>query len=493
MAQNTRTFQVGADVLRLPMSHDWPGNAGELENTAEHGVVLCLEITICPEHLPQWLHPTSLSFPNATILESCECELVVRALKQNHDNRLGEHPRCWWAIGTSSRTQLRCGPRQQPEMIRSQRSAGAGFSMASTRTGPRSTTCLRAVLTFTALSLAVAACGARASLSTSDNAERSGGSPNPPAGAAQPHADSGPPAGVGGTGRREDSASWTLIALPDTQRYSLENPEILASQTRWIVDNRERLNIQMVMHEGDIVDQWDSVAQWNAAEAGLRWLIDASIPFTPTPGDHDHQGETPDGSTQYFYQYFPETRFNDDPWWGGDYNDNTNHYVLLTISNDDYIFIGVDFCPSPDEIAWANVVLFTYSSRKAIMVTHALIDDNGDYFGTSDCSRYQGDTSFIWNDLIRHHDNLRLVLCGHMHLNDGEHHRTVMNLNDVPVHQVLADYQTREQGGNGRLRIMTFVPMLDEIQVQTYSPYADAFETDADSQFTLPYEMEGAD
>ncbi len=290
-----------------------------------------------------------------------------------------------------------------------------------------------------------------------------------------------------------DANAWTLIALPDTQYYSLSYPEIFESQTRWIVDNRERLNIQMVMHEGDLVENWNSVAEWNVADATMGLLIDANIPLTATPGDHDHEGQTPDGSTQYFYEYFPETRFNDNPWWGGDYNDNTNQYVLRTISNDDYIFVAVDFCPSPDEIAWANGVLDEHSSRKAIMVTHALIDDDGAYYGASDCSRYQGDTTFIWNDLIRRHDNLQLVLCGHMHLNDGEHHRTVRNTNGVPVHLVLANYQMRELGGNGRLRIMTFVPTRGQIQVQTYSPYTGEFETDEDSQFALPYEMEGAE
>jgi hypothetical protein len=369
------------------------------------------------------------------------------------------------------------------------------------------TSCAQVALVSVALSIAPIACGARASLRNLDDAERSGGAANSPAGTAQPVADSVPPAAVRGTDQpsppgnsserdpldpvwREDPTTWTLIALPDTQRYSLSNPEIFTSQTRWIVDNRERLNIQMVMHEGDIVEHWDSVPQWDAAEASLSWLIDANFPLTLTPGDHDHQGQTPDGSTQYFYEYFPETRFNDDPWWGGDYNDNTNHYVLLTIGHDDYIFMGVDFCPSADEIAWANAVLFAHFRRKAILMTHSLIDDNGEYYGTSDCSRYQGDTSFIWNDLIRHHDNLRLVLCGHMHLNDGEHRRTDTNLNGVPVHQVLANYQAREQGGNGRLRIMTFIPMLDQILVRTYSPYTNEFETDEDSQFTLSYDMD---
>lgn len=285
---------------------------------------------------------------------------------------------------------------------------------------------------------------------------------------------------------------WVLVVLPDTQGYALSYPEIFASQTRWIVENRERLNIRIVMHAGDIVENWDSPSQWNVADTSLSEIINANIPFTPTPGDHDHEGQTPDGSTDYFYQHFPESRFRDKPWWGGDYNGNTNHYVLLTIERDDYIFMGLDFCPSPDELGWAYGVLSAHSDRKAVLMTHALLDDNGSYYGTGDCSRFQGDTSFLWNGLIRHHRHLQLVLCGHMHLNDGEYHQTVINDYGLPVNQVLADYQARENAGSGRLRIMTFDPERDEIRVQTYSPYLDSYEADADSDFVLTYPMRGS-
>ena len=77
-----------------------------------------------------------------------------------------------------------------------------------------------------------------------------------------------------------------------------------------------------------------------------------------------------------------------------------------------------------------------------------------------------------------------------MHAADGEFRRADYNAEDVLIHQIVADYQSRVNGGDGLLRIMTFDPANDEIYVQTYSPYTDTYETDDDSQFTLPYEME---
>ena len=55
--------------------------------------------------------------------------------------------------------------------------------------------------------------------------------------------------------------------------------------------------------------------------------------------------------------------------------------------------------------------------------------------------------------------------------------------------EMLCDYQRRENGGNGWLRIIRFVPSAREMQMRTYSPSLDQFETDANSEFVVPWEM----
>lgn len=296
--------------------------------------------------------------------------------------------------------------------------------------------------------------------------------------------------------RAGSSDEFTIVVLPDTQKYVVGGayPEIFTAQTQWITDNKDTLNIVFVTHEGDIVDTWNSTTEWDYVNTSMS-LLDGAVPYGVVPGDHDHQGEDPDGSTQYYELYFPASRFEAYPWWGAGYNNNTNNYQLMTIGRQDFIFFGMDFCPSQDELDWANLILTTYSGRKAILTTHALLDTSAQYYGSSDFSRYPngdpnptGDTSFIWNDLIRNHENLQFVLCGHMH---GEAKRTDDNLAGKPVHQLLANYQGRPNGGNGWLRIMRFVPLENKVYVQTYSPWLDQYETDADSQFTLDYTMNG--
>ena len=77
------------------------------------------------------------------------------------------------------------------------------------------------------------------------------------------------------------------------------------------------------------------------------------------------------------------------------------------------------------------------------------------------------------------------MLAGHRH---GEGRRTDI-FNGNTVHTLLSDYQGRANGGDGWLRILEFSPANNQIRVRTYSPSLNQFETDADSEFTLSYDM----
>ena len=86
---------------------------------------------------------------------------------------------------------------------------------------------------------------------------------------------------------------------------------------------------------------------------------------------------------------------------------------------------------------------------------------------------------------LKDNQNLFLILCAHMHT---EVKRTDI-VDGRPIHQLLANYQSRANGGNGWLRILRFVPEENKIYVKTYSPYLNKFEEDENSQFELDYKM----
>ncbi len=103
----------------------------------------------------------------------------------------------------------------------------------------------------------------------------------------------------------------------------------------------------------------------------------------------------------------------------------------------------------------------------------------------------------VWTNLIVPNCNVFMVLNGHY---PGEANRTDPTPTNAAcpsraVHQLESDYQSRVNGGDGWLRYMIFKPSENKIYVYTYSPTlnggAGQFETDANSQFVLDFNMQG--
>jgi hypothetical protein len=88
----------------------------------------------------------------------------------------------------------------------------------------------------------------------------------------------------------------------------------------------------------------------------------------------------------------------------------------------------------------------------------------------------------VFATLVKPNAQVFMVLNGHF---SGEHQQISTNAAGKPVYEMVADYQSRERGGDGWMRLMTFDPDAGQIRVRTYSPTLDKFETDANSQFTF--------
>lgn len=294
--------------------------------------------------------------------------------------------------------------------------------------------------------------------------------------------------------------NFSIIVLPDTQFYSASmhggTPEIFESQTRWIVENRETLNIVFVTQVGDLVEHGDDEPEeWKVANAAMSLLDDPDatglaegIPFGIAVGNHDQSpASDADGTTSYFNHYFGRSRFSGKEYFGGHYGENyDNHYELFSASGLDFLVIHIEYDLSPDENvhSWADSILKNYPERRAILVTHYLI-------GSGNPAEFSPQGQSIY-DALKDNPNLFLMIGGHIGGNGGEGQR-VDTHNGSTVHSLLVDYQSRENGGNGMLRILRFNPVQNQILARTFSPYANggrgSFETDEDSEFVLPYTM----
>jgi hypothetical protein len=303
--------------------------------------------------------------------------------------------------------------------------------------------------------------------------------------------------------------TFSIIALPDTQYYSLAYPEIFDTQAEWIVAEHQAGNVAFVLTVGDIVDN-DVPEQWANASHSLH-MLDGVVPYVVVAGNHDYYGA---GWTQnretMIDSYFPVATFASTPWFKGTFEPNriANHYQVFEVPSaggsaikDQWLVLSLEFGPRDEVLAWADAIVKQYAPIPAMIVTHAyLYDDNTRYDNVlrpeQNWSPYDypiGATPGAVNDgeqmfqkLVLPNSNIRFVFCGHV-INDGVGRLTSTRPDGTVVHQVLADYQIYASGGNGFLRVMQFFPDEHAVHIRTYSPFTDTFLTDGENDFILEY------
>lgn len=295
---------------------------------------------------------------------------------------------------------------------------------------------------------------------------------------------------------------FTIVALPDTQMYSKSYPQIFASETKWIADNAAAMNIKLVVGLGDIVDSGGEIGQWQNADAAMR-NIDYKVPFMMAIGNHDYDRNDPAGRTASatnFNSVFGPARFADRAWYRGQFpaGSNENSYSIFSFSGTSYLVLMLEVFPRDSAISWASNIIRTHPSSKVILVTHSYI-----YFDNTRLDRCDinsagsfsvgrdNDGQQVWEKLVSKYANITMVLSGHVVQGDGTGRRSDLGTHGNLVNQILSNYQSWQNGGNGYIRIITIKPALNQVSVRTYSPYLNQSLTDDHHQFTLPLQNVG--
>ncbi|MCC7085438.1 MAG: sigma-54-dependent Fis family transcriptional regulator [Pirellulales bacterium] len=97
-----------ADTMQRLQHHDWPGNVRELANVVEHASILCDELPIAVEHLPERFHQPRLRIEadvsgkviGPITLRDLEIQAIYQSL-QRHD---GNKPKAAEELGISLKT-----------------------------------------------------------------------------------------------------------------------------------------------------------------------------------------------------------------------------------------------------------------------------------------------------------------------------------------------------------------------------------------------------
>ena len=296
------------------------------------------------------------------------------------------------------------------------------------------------------------------------------------------------------------SESFTIVLIPDTQNYwDSGNAEIAYNQSKWIAENEKRLNIQAVIHLGDIVDNPGSEKQWQEADKMMKILDDNTVPYIMSVGNHDIGepfGDTAKRNYKYFQRFFPDSRIIENQTLEVKKitENGANTFAYLSVGQNEFLIFSMEYCPGLDVIEKVNQVIEQNPDKRIILATHAFLRTDGTWNSVSGggvCTKIPGtddySTEKIWDLVIYPHPNVFLVVSGH---SSGENKRIDNNIAGIPVQQVVIDYQYKSNGGDGMLKIVIFNPEKDRIYFETYSPWLDFSELRARSTFDFGYNME---
>ncbi|MGL4398417.1 MAG: Ig-like domain-containing protein, partial [Luteolibacter sp.] len=300
-------------------------------------------------------------------------------------------------------------------------------------------------------------------------------------------------------------SDFTLVTIPDTQFYSQNTGgnrfSQFTDQTSWIVSSKNSLNTAFVAHMGDMVQSGDNGgndSEWVRADQAMdiienpaTTLLTHGIPWGGAPGNHDFGTGSGTGTTTFWNQFFGTSRWAGRPYFQGNFStNNNNNYQFFSAGGMDFMVINLAYnsntSGNQSVMDWADALMKANPNRRAIVTSHWLI---GTSFPPTEAS-FGGHGQAVYDNL-KDNPNFFLMLCGHIH---GEGRRDDV-FEGRTVHTVLQDYQSRSGspggfgGGDGWLRYFTFSPANNAIYAKTYRPVTGTFETDADSEFTLPYNM----
>ncbi len=284
-----------------------------------------------------------------------------------------------------------------------------------------------------------------------------------------------------------DQEPFTVVMLPDTQFYSEKLPEYFYDQTNWVADHVTDENIVFVTHVGDIVQYGDErSAEWDVADKAMSRL-DGFVPWAVAIGNHDYDRGDPPGRAAKFLEVVGPQRFRDEPWFGGASENGLNTYQFFEGAGFRFLILHLESDIPQEAMTWAESVMAQHEGAPTIVTTHIYLDDRTSARTTE--AYYRKDIGHsgeeIWQKFIRKNPQIFLVLCGHWAVAGGEWRQVSRNDAGDDVLEVLADYQTRENGGDGWLRVIRFEPAENKIWFRTYSPSLDQHESDQNSEFVF--------
>jgi hypothetical protein len=284
----------------------------------------------------------------------------------------------------------------------------------------------------------------------------------------------------------DGDTTFSIAVIPDTQQ-DIFSPRI-TNRAQWLVANRDRLDLQFVLHTGDLVN-WDTPGheQFADASTSIKVLDDAGVPTALAIGNHDTFAVGPGGSardpkltrqyardTATFNAFFPPSRFATEGTFEAGKIDN--NFQLFEAGGEKWMILTLEFNPRAAAVDWARGVVASHPEHNVIVQTHSYLNSGG---GLSPKAEY-GDTpgTELYQRLVSVYPNIRMVFSGHVGQSAT---RTDVGANGNKIVSILGAFHTNKSNPT---RIVEIDTAADTVRTEVFSPIDSKKYPQYDKSFT---------
>jgi hypothetical protein len=325
------------------------------------------------------------------------------------------------------------------------------------------------------------------------------------------------PRARGGQLESDADDSFTLVWVTDTHIRGRVHRDHVRQANRWVIENRERLNIRLFVHTGDVTHN-GTEAHFDLAREAYADLYASGIPVLMAIGNHDYDDELRTGEVrraERWNRVFGLDKVREKPWFGEAYEPGRveNYFATFTLAGEEWLVFILEFGPRDGVLEWVKAVCSSHPGHRALIFTHSYMNEGGRADGGSSIadisvaspSRYAGtgedvnDGESMWSKALRKCGNLHSVHSGHTRPADlgalpqfSGFRQTSIGAGGRPVQEEYHNFQWITYGMSpqydtrGYMRLMKFNLAKQCVQVQTYSPVEDVFRVEAKHRFAYP-------
>lgn len=288
------------------------------------------------------------------------------------------------------------------------------------------------------------------------------------------------------------SPAFTVAMLPDTQYYTWTTAWMkhFTAQTDWIVKNKTAQQIVFVTHVGDIVDSGAALPfQWTRADQAMKILDgdlkknpDGVIPYSAVVGNHDYDIIYIKAAATQYIKYFGPSRYSGRSWFLGASSNKTCMAQRFNAMGKTYLHLGLEWNASDACLLWAQGLLAKNPQEPVIISTHEYLDKGNPGHREKDGGKNDsgGDNcaEHVYRKMVEPFPQVFLVLSGHI---SGDGRLASKGALGLTTMQMLADYQTDPNGGNGWMQLIRFDPAQKSVKSVSFKAFSPTYKAGSTS------------